>query len=64
MGDSFPIRVLDGLEEVDDIEIVGTFDNISEFKATNAPITQPDIVIVEKPTINKNTKSEIKKYVA
>ena len=60
LGDSFPIRVLDGLEEVDDIEIVGTFESISELQAINAPITQPDIVIVEKPTINKNTKSEIK----
>jgi len=54
LGDSFPIRVLDGLE------IVGTYENISELQAINESITQPDIFIVEKPTINKNTKSEIK----
>lgn len=60
LGDGFPIRVLDGLEEVDAIEIVGTFEDISELQTNNQPITQPDIVIVERPTINKNTKSELK----
>ncbi len=59
LGDGFPIRVLDGLEEVDAIEIVGTFNNISDIQATQQSLAQPDIVIVERPTINKNTKSEI-----
>ena len=59
LGDGFPVRVLDGLEEVDEIEIVGTFENISELHTTNQTITQPDIIIVERPTINKNTKSEL-----
>ncbi|MEJ2115988.1 MAG: hypothetical protein P8X88_08095 [Gammaproteobacteria bacterium] len=60
LGDGFPIRVLDGLEEVDAIEVVGTFNNISDFQATKQSIAQPDIIIVERPTINKNTKSEIR----
>lgn len=59
LGDGFPIRVLDGLEEVDEIEIVGTFENISELHTSNQTTTQPDIVIVERPTINKNTKPEL-----
>lgn len=59
LGEAFPLRVLDGLEEVDAIEIVGTFQNMSELQAASQSITQPDIVIVERPTINKNTKSEL-----
>ncbi len=59
LGDGFPVRVLDGLEEVDGIEIVGTFEDISELQTANQSKTQPDIVIVERPTINKNTKSEL-----
>ena len=59
LGDGFPIRVLDGLEEVDEIEIVGAFENINQLQEANQSIAQPDVVIVERPTINKNTKSEL-----
>ncbi len=59
LGDGFPIRVLDGLEEISGIEIIGAFQNIDELQTKIQSITQPDIVIVERPTINKNTKSEL-----
>ena len=59
LGSGFPLRVLDGLEEVDAIEIVGTFESMNELQTADHSITQPDIVIVERPTINKNTKSEL-----
>lgn len=59
IGDGFPVRVLDGLEEVDEIEIVGIFENLSELHTTGQSFKQPDIVVVERPTINKNTKSEL-----
>ena len=59
LGDGFPIRVLDGLEEVETIEVVGTFEDISELQTASQSNVHPDIVIVERPTINKNTKSEI-----
>jgi hypothetical protein len=32
---------------------------MSELAATNQSIAQPDIIIVEKPTINENTKAEL-----
>lgn len=61
IGDGFPLRVLDGLTEVNGIEIVGTFDDMGELQANIKSITQPDVVIVEKPTINRDTKSELQK---
>ena len=64
LGDGFPIRVLDGLEEVETIEVVGTFENISDLQTASQSNAQPDIVIVEKPTINKNTKSEIQEILS
>ena len=59
LGTGFPLRILDSFEEVDAIEIVGAFESMSELRSANHSIMQPDIVIVERPTINKNTKSEL-----
>ncbi len=61
LGDAFPLRVVDGLEEVHGIELVGTFENLDELQANIQHTTQPDVVVVEKPTINQKTKSEIQK---
>ena len=61
VGESIPIRVLDGLPEVNGIEVVGCYENISELENNIKLITQPDVVVVEKPTINQHTYAEIKK---
>ena len=61
IGESIPIRVLDGLPEVNGIEVVGCYENVSELENNIKNIKQPEVVIVEKPTINQSTHSEIKK---
>lgn len=61
VGESIPIRVLDGLPEVNGIEVVGCYENISDLEDNIKLITQPDVVVVEKPTINQHTRTEIKK---
>ena len=57
LGECFPIRVIDGLDEVRDIELLGEFENLPSLQAKITKNTQPDVVIVEKPTINKQTKA-------
>ena len=64
LGDSIPIRVLDGLPEVNGIEVVGVYENVSDLENNIKLIKlikQPDVVVVEKPTINQHTHAEIKK---
>ncbi len=61
VGDGFPIRILDGLSEVHGIEISGEYENINELENNIKSHSQPDIVIIERPTINQNTRAEIKK---
>lgn len=61
VGDGFPIRVIDGLEEVRNIEVVGAFNDIDELESDFLASKQIDVVIVERPTINQTTKSEMQK---
>ena len=61
VGDGFPIRVIDGLEEVRNIEVVGAFNDIDELESNLLASKQIDVVIVERPTINHTTKSEMQK---
>jgi len=61
IGDGFPIRVVDGLPEVNGIKIVGIYENSQDLEKSIDNSFQADIVIVERPTINQDTKSEIQK---
>ncbi|MEM7401785.1 MAG: MerR family transcriptional regulator [Pseudomonadota bacterium] len=61
LGESIPIRVLDGLPEVNGIEVVGVYENVADLRNNLMHTKQPDVVVVEKPTINQNTHAEIKK---
>ena len=59
LGSSFPVRVLDGLEEVKGINLVGTYESVNEFQNTSDNSTQINIVVAETPTINSNTKEQM-----
>lgn len=61
LGNSFPIRVLDGLPEVKGINIVGIYDDILELEEKIKSSKQPDVVVIERPTINQHSKAEIQK---
>ncbi len=59
LGDSFPIRVLDGLPEVNGIDIVGIYEDISELELRIKSSKQPDVIVIERPTINQHTHADI-----
>ncbi len=61
LGDSFPIRVLDGLPEVNGINIVGIYEGISELEEGIKKAKQPDVVVIERPTINQHTSADIQR---
>ncbi len=61
LGESIPIRVLDGLPEVNGIEVVGVYENVADLENSLMNTKHPDVVVIEKPTINHNTHAEIKK---
>lgn len=61
LGDSFPLRILDGLEEVQGINVIGIYETINELHEKLDSTQQINIVIVEKPTINADTQKEIAK---
>ncbi len=69
IGDGFHIRVLDGLSEVQGIQLIGEYENIEQLKhqietkkdskGTLDIVEQADVIILERPTINQQTKTEI-----
>ncbi len=59
LGDGFPIRILDGLEEVQGINLTGIYDSLTDFKDSLDRKSQPNVVIIEKPTINADIQKEI-----
>ena len=61
LGDSIPIRVIDGLPEVSGINIVGTYETLDNLEKDIDSLSPPEVVVVEKPTINQHTYSEIQK---
>ncbi len=61
LGDSFPIRVLDGLPEVHGINIVGIYEDIPDLEKNIKHSKQPDVVVMERPTINQHTNEAIHK---
>lgn len=61
LGDGFPVRILDGLEEVKGINLVGMYESVNEFRDTLDKSKQINIVVVETPTINSNTKEQMAK---
>lgn len=59
IGEGFPIRILDGLEEVNGINVIEVHDTFDELENSGIPTDKYDVVIIEKPTINKYTRKEI-----
>ena len=69
IGDGFHIRVLDGLADIHGIELISEYENIQQLIQkieTNKELhkeidsaQQADVVILERPTINQQTGSEI-----
>ena len=60
-GDCFPLRILDGLEEVQGINVVGTYDTFQEYQQRLDTNQQINVAIIEKPTINDDIHEEITK---
>lgn len=61
LGESFPLRILDGLEEVQGIKVTAVHETIQQFQESLDSKQQVNIVIFEKPTINTKTQEEITK---
>ena len=61
LGDGFPLRILDGLEEVQGINIVGSYESFQEYNERPDHNQQINVVIIEKPTINNDIHDEINK---
>jgi len=61
VGDCIPIRVQDGLPEVSEIDLIGMYETITDLENNISFSKQPDVVVIERPTINQHTQSEIKK---
>ncbi len=59
LGDWFPIRILDGLEEVKGITVTGTYETLADFQLNLDDSQQTDVVVIEKPTINADIQKEI-----
>ncbi len=59
LGDEFPIRVLDGMEEVKGITVTGIYESLIEFQQNLDLSQQTNVVILEKPTINADIQKEI-----
>ena len=59
LGDGFPVRIIDGFDEVKGITVTGIYESLSDLQK-NLYGSQPvNIVVIEKPTINKNIQNEI-----
>lgn len=63
LGDGFPLRILDGLEEVKGINLVGMYESINEIPDTAGKDKEINIVVVETPTINAKTKEQMTKLI-
>ena len=56
IGDGFPLRVTDGLEDFEGIELLGVTDTLNQW--TQQFVTEePHVIIVETPTINSATRA-------
>ena len=61
VGDGFPLRVLDGLEEIKGIKVTGTYNSLEELQNKSEHSANTSIVIFEKPTLNSQTSDEVYK---
>lgn len=60
LGEDFPLRVLDGMEDFADIEVVAQVDSWEQWKQEYAGVSI-HVVIVELPTINTGTRNYVAK---
>ena len=60
LGEDFPLRVLDGLEDFSDIEVVAQVNSWEQWKQ-RYPDTAVHVGIVELPTINEATRNYVAK---
>lgn len=58
IGDGFPLRVTDGLEDFEGIELLGVTDTVEQWTEQFADV-EPHVVIVETPTINGATRAMV-----
>ncbi len=59
LGDGFPIRILDNLEEVKGINVTGVYNSLADFQLNVNKSHQTNVVIIEKPTLNAEIQKEI-----
>ena len=60
LGEDFPLRVLDGLEDFADIEVVGHVNSWEQWKQEYSGVAV-HVVVVEMPTINESTRNFVAK---
>jgi hypothetical protein len=56
IGDGFPLRVTDGLEDFEGIELIGVTDTLQQWIESYVT-SEPHVIIIESPTINAQTRS-------
>ena len=54
-GDDFPMRVMDGMDDFDGIDLVGQVSSYDELRASKQD-GMIHVVIIEKPTVNEETR--------
>ena len=59
LGDGFPIRILDGLEEIKGITVTGIYESLPDFQTNLNNSQETNVVVIEKPTINASVQKEI-----
>ena len=56
LGEDFPLRISDGLEDFKDIEVLAQVNSLSEWKQSYDRTAVAHVVIIERPTINEETQ--------
>ncbi len=60
IGEDFPLRVLDGMSDFNDVELLGHVDNTQEWLEGHAD-ESVHVAVIERPTINASTRNEVSK---
>ena len=60
IGEDFPLRVLDGMSDFNDVELLGHVDNTQEWLEDHAD-ESVHVAVIERPTINASTRNEVSK---
>lgn len=60
LGEDFPLRVLDGIDDFDGIELVAHVEDLKQWKEEYSG-SLVHVVIIERPTVNKHTREYVAK---